>query len=121
MLHQVDDALLRAPCPVPSCPAYEPNSGFFLPKPINKSLIASRGAGIVMQSSGFGATRRALVRVTRLQRFTDYSKHLLSYKGVVGVRLSHRTVMETKKNPNSLANLKPYKISLSEKRISEAA
>ncbi len=27
MPHQVDGALLRAPCPVPSCPAYEPNSG----------------------------------------------------------------------------------------------
>jgi hypothetical protein len=36
------------PCPVPSCPAYEPNSGSLLPKPINKSLIASRGADIVM-------------------------------------------------------------------------
>ena len=50
MPHQVDDAF-RTPCPVPSCPAYEPNAGSFLPKPINKSPIASRGADIVMQSS----------------------------------------------------------------------
>ena len=27
MPNQVDGALLRAPCPVPSCPACEPNSG----------------------------------------------------------------------------------------------
>src|SRR4029077_7042359 len=44
--------LYGPPCPVSSCPAYEPNSGSFLPKPINKSLMRSRGADIVMQSSG---------------------------------------------------------------------
>ena len=44
--------LYSTPCPVSSCPAYEPNSGSIFPKPINKSLIASRGADIVMQSSG---------------------------------------------------------------------
>jgi hypothetical protein len=63
MLHQVDDALLRAPCPVPSCPAYEPNSGSFLPKPINKSLMASRGADIVMQSSGVLVRQSSVIRL----------------------------------------------------------
>ena len=32
MPNQVHGALVRAPCPVPSCPAYEPNSGHFLPR-----------------------------------------------------------------------------------------
>jgi hypothetical protein len=45
--------LYSTPCPVSSCPAYEPNAGSCFPKPINKSLIASRGADIVMQSCGF--------------------------------------------------------------------
>jgi hypothetical protein len=31
MPNQVDGALVRAPCPVPSCPACEPNSGSVLP------------------------------------------------------------------------------------------
>ena len=50
MLYQVD-GVYSTPCPVSSCPAYEPNSGSFFPKPINKCLIASRGADIVIQSS----------------------------------------------------------------------
>jgi hypothetical protein len=56
MLYQVD-GVYSTPCPVSSCPAYEPNSGSFFPKPINKCLIASRGADIVMQSSGFPSFR----------------------------------------------------------------
>ena len=51
MPNQVDGALLRAPCPVPSCPACEPNSGSVHP---NLPAKAARveGADIVMQSSG---------------------------------------------------------------------
>ena len=51
MPNQVDGALVRAPCPVPSCPACEPNSGSVLPS-LPKPL-ESRGADIVMQSSSY--------------------------------------------------------------------
>ena len=59
MLYQVDGVYFT-PCPVSSCPAYEPNSGSFFPKPINKCLIASRGADIVMQSSEIWAENSSL-------------------------------------------------------------
>ena len=39
MPNQVDGALLRAPCPVPSCPACEPNTGSVHP---NLSAKAAR-------------------------------------------------------------------------------
>jgi hypothetical protein len=52
MPHQVNGAFLRAPCPVPSCPAYEPNSGSVLSS-VSTKAYSSRGADIVMQSSGF--------------------------------------------------------------------
>ncbi len=38
------------PCPVPSCPAYEPNSHSVLPS-LSTKAYSSRGAGIVMQST----------------------------------------------------------------------
>jgi hypothetical protein len=47
---QVDGAFLRAPCPVPSYPAYEPNSGSVFPS-LSTKAYSSRGADIVMQSS----------------------------------------------------------------------
>ena len=43
MPNQVDGAFVRAPCPVPSCPAYEPNFGSVLLEPINKTPLESRG------------------------------------------------------------------------------
>jgi hypothetical protein len=49
---QVDGAFLRAPCPVPSYPAYEPNPGSVFPS-LSTKAYSSRGADIVMQSSGF--------------------------------------------------------------------
>lgn len=39
---QVNGALLRAPCPVPSCPAREPNSGSVLPS-LSSKAYPSRG------------------------------------------------------------------------------
>jgi hypothetical protein len=55
MLYQVDDALVHAVSGI-ELSRYKPNSGSFFPKPVNKSLIASRGADIVMQSSESNAT-----------------------------------------------------------------
>jgi hypothetical protein len=49
---QVDGAFLRAPCPVPSYPAYEPNPGSVFPS-LSTKAYSSRGADIVMQSSNF--------------------------------------------------------------------
>jgi len=49
MPNQVNGAFLRAPCPVPSCPAYQPNSGSALPS-VSTKTHSSRGADIVMQS-----------------------------------------------------------------------
>jgi hypothetical protein len=46
---QVDGAFLRAPCPVPSYPAYEPNPGSVFPS-LSTKAYSSRGADIVMQS-----------------------------------------------------------------------
>src|SRR5271155_1417187 len=40
---QVDDALVRAPCPVPSCPACEPNSGSVHPNLPAKAARVERG------------------------------------------------------------------------------
>ncbi len=42
MPNQVDGALVRAPCPVPSCPACEPNSGSVLPS-LSTNAYSSRG------------------------------------------------------------------------------
>jgi hypothetical protein len=42
MPHQVDGAFLRAPCPVPSCPACEPNSGSVFPR-LSTRAHSSRG------------------------------------------------------------------------------
>ncbi len=50
MPNQVDGALLRAPCPVPSCPACEPNSGS-VPRAYQRKRLESSGADILMQSS----------------------------------------------------------------------
>lgn len=47
---QVDGAFVRAPCPVPSYPAYEPNPGSVFPS-LSTKACSSRGADIVMQSS----------------------------------------------------------------------
>jgi hypothetical protein len=49
MPNQVDGAFVRAPCPVPSCPACEPNSGSVLPS-LSIKAYSSLGADIVMQS-----------------------------------------------------------------------
>ena len=49
---QVDGAFVRAPCPVPSCPACEPNSGS-VPRAYQRKRLESSGADIVMQSSGY--------------------------------------------------------------------
>jgi hypothetical protein len=48
---QVDGTFLRAPCPVGSCPACEPNSGSVLPS-LSSKATRVEGADIVMQSSG---------------------------------------------------------------------
>jgi hypothetical protein len=40
--HLVDGAVLRAPCPVPSCPACEPNSGSVLSS-VSTKAYSSRG------------------------------------------------------------------------------
>ena len=42
MPHQVDGAFVHAPCPVPSCPAYEPNSGSVFPS-LSTRAHSSRG------------------------------------------------------------------------------
>ncbi len=42
MPHQVDGAFVRAPCPVPSCPACEPNSGSVFPS-LSTRAHSSRG------------------------------------------------------------------------------
>ena len=68
MPNQVDGAFVRAPCPVPSCPACEPNSGSVLPS-LSSKATRVEGADIVMQScrvlarnmSGY-ATNRELRR-----------------------------------------------------------
>jgi hypothetical protein len=52
MLHQVDDALLRAMSGI-ELSRVRTELRLLPPEPINKRLIASRGADIVMQSSGF--------------------------------------------------------------------
>ena len=44
-------ALYCTPCPVPSCPACEPNCGSVL-RSVSTKTHSSRGADIVMQSSG---------------------------------------------------------------------
>jgi hypothetical protein len=46
---QVDGAFVRAPCPVPSYPACEPNSGSVFPS-LSTKAYSGRGADIVMQS-----------------------------------------------------------------------
>jgi hypothetical protein len=61
MPNQVDGAFLHAPCPVPSCPACEPNSGSVLSSVSAKSC-SSRGADIVMQSSVTEPTLSRMVR-----------------------------------------------------------
>ena len=43
MPNQVDGALVRAPCPVPSCPACEPNSGSVHPNLPAKAARVERG------------------------------------------------------------------------------
>ena len=50
MPNQVDGAFVHAPCPVPSCPACEPNFGS-VPRAYQPKPPESRGADIVMQSS----------------------------------------------------------------------
>jgi hypothetical protein len=40
---QVDDAAMRAPCPVPSCPACEPNTGSVHPNLPAKQARVERG------------------------------------------------------------------------------
>ena len=40
---QVDGAFVRAPCPVPSCPACEPNSGSVPPSLSTKATRVERG------------------------------------------------------------------------------
>ena len=49
---QVDGAFVRAPCPVPSCPACEPNSGS-VPRAYQRKRLESSGADIVMKSSSY--------------------------------------------------------------------
>jgi len=49
---QVDGALRRAPCPVPSCPACEPNTGSVHPN-LPAKAPESSGADIVMQSTAY--------------------------------------------------------------------
>jgi hypothetical protein len=65
MLHQVDDALLHAMSGTElSRVRTEPR--LLLPEPINQSLLASRGADIVMQSSRFAAkSTRPITRLIR--------------------------------------------------------
>src|SRR5277367_5423876 len=48
--NQVNGAFLRAPCPVPSCPAYEPNCGSVLSS-VSTKTHSSQGADTVMRSS----------------------------------------------------------------------
>ena len=43
MPNQVDGAFVRAPCPVPSCPACEPNSGSVLPSLSTKATRVEGG------------------------------------------------------------------------------
>ena len=43
MPNQVDGAFLHAPCPVPSCPACEPNSGSVLSSVSTKAYSSPRG------------------------------------------------------------------------------
>jgi hypothetical protein len=43
MPNQVDGAFVRAPCPVPSCPACEPNSGSVLPSLSTKAYSSRAG------------------------------------------------------------------------------
>ena len=52
MPNQVDGAIVRAPCPVPSCPACELNSGSVLPS-LSSKATRVEGADIVMQSIEF--------------------------------------------------------------------
>jgi hypothetical protein len=43
MPHQVDGAFVRAPCPVPSCPACEPNSGSVFPSLSTRTTRVEEG------------------------------------------------------------------------------
>ena len=77
MLHQVDSALPHAMSGI-ELSRVRPNSGSFLPKPINKTLIASRGADIVMQSSAFlPRQRKQRSQSQPTPRFLEIQPHLL--------------------------------------------
>jgi hypothetical protein len=60
MPNQVDGAFVRAPCPVPSCPACEPNSGSVLPS-LSTKAYSSLGADIV-EMSGYPTNRPLTAR-----------------------------------------------------------
>ena len=59
MPNQVDGALLRAPCPVPSCPACEPNTSSVHPNlPAKAARVeASRHRYAIKWSNGTGLVR----------------------------------------------------------------
>jgi len=51
---QVDGALRRAPCPVPSCPACEPNTGSVHPNLPAKAARVERGPTLLCNHVGTG-------------------------------------------------------------------
>src|SRR5271157_4677235 len=54
MPNQVDGALVRTPCPVPSCPACEPNSGSVLPSLSTKATRVEGGPTLLCNHVGTG-------------------------------------------------------------------
>src|ERR1700730_15331822 len=74
MPNQVDDAFVRAPCPVPSCPACEPNSGSVFPS-VSTKAHSSRGGrhcyAIILNTetdmSGLSGLIMNLTKRTRLR------------------------------------------------------
>ena len=58
MPNQVDGAFVRAPCPVPSCPTCEPNSGSVLPSLSTKATRVERGRHCYDSASTGGWYRR---------------------------------------------------------------
>jgi hypothetical protein len=83
MPNQVDGAFVRAPCPVPSCPACEPNSGSVLPS-LSTKATRVEGADIVMQSSSVPVLHFSDCRIYEdlvLDRLSSESKRNLRRSG----------------------------------------
>ncbi len=79
---QVDGAFVRAPCPVPSCPACEPNSGS-VPKPINES-DSSRAGPTLLCNHVRSSTHFSGFRVNQTSPLGSHRPHDVVVRTAVG-------------------------------------